>query len=32
MRENNISQLLATSGQDYAGIVHIQDLLKEGII
>lgn len=32
MRENNISQLIVTKNQEYAGIVHIQDLLKEGII
>lgn len=32
MRQNNISQLLVTNNQVYSGIVHIQDLLKEGII
>ncbi|MDR2284934.1 MAG: KpsF/GutQ family sugar-phosphate isomerase [Sphingobacterium sp.] len=32
MRENNISQLLVTKNGVYAGIIHIQDLLKEGII
>lgn len=32
MRENNISQLLVTKNGEYAGIIHIQDLLKEGII
>ncbi|WP_394346510.1 KpsF/GutQ family sugar-phosphate isomerase [Sphingobacterium psychroaquaticum] len=32
MRQNNISQLLVTNNQIYSGIVHIQDLLKEGII
>ncbi len=32
MRENNISQLLVTKNSVYSGIVHIQDLLKEGII
>lgn len=32
MREHNISQLLVTGEGRYAGIVHIQDLLKEGII
>ena len=32
MRENNISQLLVTKNGIYAGIIHIQDLLKEGII
>ena len=32
MREYNISQLLVTDQGVYSGIVHIQDLLKEGII
>ena len=32
MRENNVSQLLITKNGKYAGIIHIQDLLKEGII
>lgn len=32
MRDNNISQLLVTKNNIYAGIVHLQDLLKEGII
>lgn len=32
MRENNIGQLLVTDNEQYAGIVHIQDLLREGII
>ncbi|MGJ1267377.1 KpsF/GutQ family sugar-phosphate isomerase [Sphingobacterium spiritivorum] len=32
MKDNNITQLLATENGKYAGIVHIQDLLKEGII
>ncbi|MBE8720524.1 KpsF/GutQ family sugar-phosphate isomerase [Sphingobacterium pedocola] len=32
MRENNISQLLVTENDNFIGIVHIQDLLKEGII
>ncbi|EEI90134.1 sugar isomerase, KpsF/GutQ family [Sphingobacterium spiritivorum ATCC 33300] len=32
MKDNNITQLLATEHGKYAGIVHIQDLLKEGII
>jgi len=32
MRENNISQLLVTKNNVYSGIIHIQDLLKEGII
>ena len=32
MRENNITQLLVTDNSHYAGVIHIQDLLKEGII
>ncbi|NEU06756.1 CBS domain-containing protein, partial [Flavihumibacter sp. R14] len=32
MRANNISQLLVTSENKYKGIVHLHDLLKEGII
>lgn len=32
MRDNNISQLLASEAGNYAGIVHLHDLLKEGII
>ncbi len=32
MRGNNITQLLVTSGDRYDGIVHLHDLLKEGII
>lgn len=32
MREHNITQLLVTENNKYEGIIHIQDLLKEGII
>ncbi|MFD1769855.1 KpsF/GutQ family sugar-phosphate isomerase [Sphingobacterium suaedae] len=32
MRQNNISQLIVTEDDRYQGIIHIQDLLKEGII
>ena len=32
MKDNNISQLVVTQNGDYSGIIHIQDLLKEGII
>lgn len=32
MRSNNITQLLVTDGSSYFGIVHLHDLLKEGII
>ncbi len=32
MRKNNISQLVVTDGERYAGIVHLHDLVREGII
>jgi len=32
MRENNITQLLVSDKGHYDGVIHIQDLLKEGII
>lgn len=32
MRKNNINQLLVTDDNVYAGIIHIQDLIREGII
>jgi arabinose-5-phosphate isomerase len=32
MRQHNISQLVVTNKGTYDGIIHIQDLLKEGII
>ncbi|WP_423149526.1 KpsF/GutQ family sugar-phosphate isomerase [Rubrolithibacter danxiaensis] len=32
MRKNNITQLLVVDSNKYAGIVHLHDLLKEGII
>ncbi len=32
MRKNNINQLLVTENDKYVGIVHIQDLIREGII
>ncbi len=32
MRKNNVSQLLVTSEGCYAGIVHLHDLIREGII
>lgn len=32
MRKNNISQLVVTDGEHYAGIVHLHDLVREGII
>lgn len=32
MRENNISQLLVVHSGEYVGVVHIHDLIKEGIL
>lgn len=32
MRQNNIAQLLVFQDGNYVGIIHIQDLLKEGIL
>jgi arabinose-5-phosphate isomerase len=32
MRTNNINQLLVHEGNKLAGIIHIQDLIREGII
>lgn len=32
MRENNISQVILTLGGKYTGILHIHDLVREGII
>jgi arabinose-5-phosphate isomerase len=32
MRSNNINQLLVTEQEKYAGIIHLQDLIREGII
>lgn len=32
MRQNNITQLIVTENASYYGIVHLHDLLKEGII
>ena len=32
MRQNNITQLLVVDGERYAGIIHLHDLIKEGII
>jgi len=31
MRENNITQLPVMEGEEYVGIVHLHDILKEGI-
>ena len=32
MRKHNISQLIAANNKMYAGIIHLHDLVKEGII
>jgi arabinose-5-phosphate isomerase len=32
MRTYNINQLLVTENEKYAGIIHLQDLVREGII
>lgn len=32
MRQNNITQLVVTEENEYAGVVHLHDLIKEGII
>jgi len=32
MRENNITQLLVVDNEKYAGVIHLHDILKEGIL
>lgn len=32
MKQNNITQLLIMEGEKYVGIIHIHDILKEGIV
>jgi len=32
MRKNNITQLIVTDDKDYAGVIHLHDLIREGII
>jgi arabinose-5-phosphate isomerase len=32
MQENNISQLIVMDNKKYLGIIHMQTLLKEGLI
>lgn len=32
MRKNNISQLIVTENGNYSGIIHLQDLLREGFL
>lgn len=32
MRNNNITQLIVVDGKAYAGVIHLHDLIKEGLI
>jgi len=32
MRKNNITQLLVTKDGNYAGVIHLHDLIREGLI
>ena len=32
MRKNNITQLLVTASNQYVGVIHLHDLIKEGLI
>ncbi len=32
MKQNNITQLLIMDGKKYAGIIHLHDILKEGVV
>ena len=32
MKDNNITQLIVTKGNVYSGVIHLHDLLREGII
>ncbi|KAF5054220.1 CBS domain protein [anaerobic digester metagenome] len=32
MRKNNITQMLVMENNEYAGVIHLHDILKEGII
>ncbi|HHN47826.1 MAG TPA: CBS domain-containing protein, partial [Bacteroidales bacterium] len=32
MRQNNITQLLVVEKNEYVGVIHLHDILKEGII
>jgi arabinose-5-phosphate isomerase len=32
MRENNITQLLVVDKQKYQGVIHLHDILREGIL
>ena len=32
MRSNGVSQLLAVDGEEYVGVVHLHNLINEGIL
>jgi len=32
LRRNDITQLVVTNGNEYAGFIHLHDLIREGII
>ena len=32
MQNNNITQLIVANGDKYIGVIHLHDLLKEGIV
>lgn len=32
MKQNNITQLLIMDGREYVGIIHLHDILKEGVV
>jgi arabinose-5-phosphate isomerase len=32
MRKNNITQIIVTEDKHYAGVIHLHDLIREGII
>ena len=32
MRKNNITQLLVVDNMTYVGVIHLHDLIKEGLI
>jgi arabinose-5-phosphate isomerase len=32
MKKNNITQIIVTHENNYTGVIHLHDLIKEGII
>jgi len=32
MKNNNITQLIVLDGNSYAGVIHLHDLIREGIL